>query len=65
MCYYLYGDSMKEINGIIPVYKEKGMTLIDALEAIYKEFGYYTDSLYNFVFEGASGMVKMQEIALI
>ncbi len=43
-------------------YKNKGMTLADALDEIYKEFGYYTNDLYNFAFEGASGMVKMKEI---
>ena len=40
----------------------KGKTLVDVLNDIYGEFGFYCDRLYNFVFEGASGMVKMAEI---
>ncbi len=43
-------------------YKSKGKTLVDVLNEIYAEFGFYVDRLYNFVFEGASGMVKMAEI---
>lgn len=43
-------------------YKEQGKTLVDVLNGIYEEFGYYCNRLYNFMFEGASGMVKMGEI---
>ncbi len=43
-------------------YKSKGKTLVDVLNDIYAEFGIYVNSLYNFAFEGASGMAKMAEI---
>lgn len=43
-------------------YKSKGKTLVDVLNDIYAEFGTCVDKLYNFVFEGASGMAKMAEI---
>ena len=43
-------------------YKSIGKTLVDVLNDIYAEFGIYVNSLYNFAFEGASGMVKMAEI---
>lgn len=43
-------------------YKSKGKTLVDVLNGIYEEFGFTVDRLYNFVFEGASGMAKMAEI---
>ncbi len=43
-------------------YKTKGKTLVDVLDGIYEEFGIYVNRLYNFAFEGASGMVKMAEI---
>ncbi len=43
-------------------YKSKGKTLVDVLEDIYAEHGCCADKLYNFIFEGASGMVKMKEI---
>lgn len=68
---YLIGTHAKDKDGVAAslmicemaaYFKEKGKTLVDALEDIYKEFGYYRNKLYNFVFEGASGMVKMKEI---
>ena len=68
---YLIGTHARDKDGVAAslmvcemaaYYKSKGMTLVDALEGIYAEHGYYTDKLYNFVFEGASGMVKMKEI---
>lgn len=43
-------------------YKLHGKSLIDVLNDIYKEFGFYINRLYNFAFEGASGMAKMAEI---
>lgn len=43
-------------------YKSQGKTLVDVLDEIYAEHGAYSNKLYNFVFEGASGMVRMKEI---
>lgn len=43
-------------------YKSRGKTLVDVLNDIYAEHGNCVDKLYNFMFEGASGMVKMGEI---
>ncbi len=43
-------------------YKSKGKTLVDVLDDIYAEHGNCVDRLYNFMFEGASGMVRMSEI---
>ncbi|MCQ4735817.1 phospho-sugar mutase, partial [Anaerotruncus colihominis] len=40
-------------------YKQKGMTLVDALNDLYKRFGLYCESVANFQFEGAEGMKKM------
>lgn len=68
---YLIGTHARDKDGVAAslmvcemaaYYKEKGMSLADALDEIYKEFGYYTNDLYNLPFEGASGMVKMKEI---
>lgn len=68
---YLIGTHARDKDGVAAslmvcemaaYYKEKGMSLADALNEIYKEFGYYTNDLYNLPFEGASGMVKMQQI---
>ena len=43
-------------------YREKGMTLYDAMEALYREYGYYENALMNFGFEGEDGMIRMGAI---
>jgi phosphoglucomutase len=43
-------------------YKKKGMTLVDAMDALYKKYGYYENVLLNFGFEGEDGMIRMGAI---
>ena len=43
-------------------YKEKGMTLVDAMNALYEKYGYYKNDLCNFGFEGEDGMKTMNTI---
>ena len=43
-------------------YAQQGKTLLDAIEALYKEFGYYRNALCSFAFEGESGMHIMQNL---
>lgn len=43
-------------------YNSKGLTLIDALENIYKEFGYYKEGLENIGLKGIEGTKKINEI---
>ena len=43
-------------------YAQQGMTLLDAIEALYKEFGYYRNALCSFTFEGETGMYTMQNL---
>lgn len=43
-------------------YKTKGKTLIDVMNALYDEFGYYCNTVQSYTFEGASGMQKMADI---
>mgnify|MGYP003289009421 CR=1 FL=1 len=68
---YLIGTHARDKDGVAAslmvcemaaYYKSKGKTLVDVLNDIYDEFGMYVNDLYNFAFEGASGMVKMAEI---
>lgn len=68
---YLIGSHVRDKDGVsaslmvcemAAYYKSKGKTLVDVLNDIYSEFGNYVDRLYNFMFEGASGMVRMSEI---
>ena len=41
-------------------YKNQGMTLADALNGIYSEFGYYFDCLETFVLKGREGAEKIR-----
>ena len=43
-------------------YKSIGKTLADVLDELYAEFGYFSNKLMNFAYEGADGMAKMAEI---
>jgi phosphoglucomutase len=43
-------------------YKQKGMTLVDAMDALYQKYGYYENALLNFAFEGEEGMKRMARI---
>ncbi len=41
-------------------YKNNGMTLVDALNGIYSEYGYYYDCLETFVLKGKEGAEKIR-----
>ena len=43
-------------------YAQQGMTLLDAVNALYAEFGCWRNALESFAFEGESGMHTMQAI---
>ncbi|MGI6107147.1 MAG: phospho-sugar mutase [Lachnospiraceae bacterium] len=43
-------------------YKKKGMTLADALEALYKKYGYYAESQISLVLKGESGAARIGRI---
>jgi phosphoglucomutase len=65
---YLTGPHTRDkdaVNGSMMIcemasyYKSIGKTLIDAMNDLYKRFGHWKNSLFNFYFEGADGMTKM------
>lgn len=43
-------------------YKQQGMTLVDALNALYEKFGLYCEKVENFEFDGAQGMKIMADM---
>ena len=43
-------------------YKGKGQSLLEVLDSIYKEFGYYVNTTHSYEFPGASGFDKMKSI---
>jgi len=68
---YLAGTFVRDKDAIISsvlivemaaFYKSKNKTLIDAIDDIYKEYGYYTDALDSFTFKGIEGQDKIESI---
>ncbi|MCR5207852.1 MAG: phospho-sugar mutase [Eubacterium sp.] len=43
-------------------YKLKNMNLVDVMNSLYDEFGYYGNAVQSYTFEGAAGMEKMAGI---
>ncbi len=43
-------------------YKNRGMTLVDGLNEIYNEYGYYLDHLDSFTLKGKDGAEKIQQL---
>ena len=68
---YLSGGHVRDKDGVNAVmlaceaaayYAKQGMSLLDAVNALYAEFGFYRNALHSFTFEGESGMNTMQGI---
>lgn len=55
-------DGTFMIAEMFAYYKTHNISLIDKLNELYRKFGYYLNALDNYVFEGAKGFSKMQEI---
>ena len=68
---YLSGGYVRDKDGVdasllicemAAYYRTQGMTLWDAIQQIYKEYGYCLNTLHSYTFEGAAGFEKMQAI---
>ncbi len=68
-CGYLSGSFVRDkdaVNAALLIcelfcwHRQRGKTLIDALEEIYAELGYYGSRLLSFNFEGLAGFEKMR-----
>lgn len=66
---YLVGTHARDKDAVVSAmlicqmaawYKAQGKTLIDGLNSIYDEYGYYLDSLDSFVLKGKDGAEKIQ-----
>lgn len=58
-------DSIQSIIMLAEVtafYKEKGLTLVDALDQIFKEYGYYLEGITNITLKGLAGSEKILKI---
>ena len=68
---YLHHPYVRDKDGVSSVvltaeialhYKKQGMTIYDALNSIYEEFGYYQEELLCLDYEGKSGAEKISRI---
>lgn len=68
---YMIGDYVRDKDAVTAAllltemtawYAARGMTLLDALQAIYETYGYYGENTLNLVMPGLEGMGKMQAI---
>lgn len=68
---YLAGTFVRDKDAVISTvliiemgayYHSQGLTLTDVLRSIYEEFGFYTDALKSYTFEGIKGKEKIASI---
>lgn len=68
---YLPGEHARDKDGVSAAlvicqmaayWKAQGKTLVEALEALYEEHGYWIDRQQSFTFEGSAGVEKMAAI---
>lgn len=55
-------NSAMLISEMTAYYKKQGKSLLDVLEEIYKEFGYYSNQVISIVLEGLDGQEKIARI---
>lgn len=68
---YLSGGYVRDKDAVVAsmlicemalFYKNQGKTLVDALNALYEEYGFYKNQLTDCAFEGADGMANMNRL---
>ena len=68
---YMVGDFVRDkdavtaamlVTEMAAVYHKKGMTLLDAVEALYAKYGRYAEKTINLVMPGVDGLKDMQSI---
>lgn len=68
---YVYKDLVRDKDAVVSsmiiaemagFYKKEGRSLLDVLEDIYKEFGYYYEKLISIVLEGVEGQERIKRM---
>lgn len=68
---YLAGGYVRDKDAVVAsmlicemvcFYKKQGKNLIEVLNGLYEEFGYFNNSQVSFTFEGQTGMEKMSQM---
>ena len=66
---YMKGTYCRDKDGVVTsliicemacFYKEKGMTLYDALNSLYEQYGYYCDKSVSILMDGLDGLTKIK-----
>lgn len=70
---YLVGTHARDKDAVVAAllicemanaYKNKGFTLLDQLEEIYNEYGFYLDALDSFTLKGIEGSKKIKQLMI-
>lgn len=70
-CGYLSGAYVRDKDAVgasllicemLAYYQAHNMNLYNRLQDLYRQFGYYLNTLHSFSFDGPSGLIRMQEI---
>lgn len=68
---YVYKDLVRDKDAVVAsmmvaemagYYKKQGKTLLQVLEEVYKEFGYYNEKLLSIVLEGVDGQQRIKRM---
>ncbi|MBQ9974265.1 MAG: phospho-sugar mutase [Oscillospiraceae bacterium] len=68
---YMYGDYVRDKDAVTAAlvltemaawYADQGMTLNDAMESLYKKYGFYGEKTLNLVMPGLDGLRKMAQL---
>ena len=68
---YTYGNIVRDKDAVVSsmlvaemagYYKKKGKTLLEVLEDVYMEYGYYSEKLVQFVLEGLEGQKRISRM---
>lgn len=68
---YLSGSFVRDKDGVnasllicemFAYYKAQGRNILEVLDSLYEQYGYYLNTLHSYTFEGASGFAHMKEI---
>lgn len=66
---YLHGSFVRDKDAVqiallvaemVLYYKQQGLTLLELLQQIYEQYGYYEERLLSFTFSGKEGMERMR-----
>lgn len=68
---YMVGDYVRDKDAVTAsmlvaemaaYYRSRGMTLLDALQELYRKYGYYMEKTLNLVMPGLDGLKKMKDL---